>query len=89
MYFRRWKGEEGQVYWHDICNDYIIFYFGVDTMASDCLVYYIMLKMGDGIYKLPDWEDHPIFMSEAEAKAAAIEMGYMPDEIQILEWSVD
>ena len=88
MIFKRWKGEEGRVYWNNTSNDYFVIDTGGDTMASD-MIYYIMLKMGDGIYKLPNWEEHPIYTSHEEAKAAAIEMGYMPDEIQILEWSVD
>ena len=52
------------------------------------VVYYIMLKMDGKYYSLPaHLED--CYRSADEARRAALEMGYHPEEIDVLEWDVD
>lgn len=52
------------------------------------MIYYIMLRLDGKVYSLPSDSNIP-YSTREEAKEAALAMGYLPDEIEILEWKVD
>lgn len=52
------------------------------------VVYYIMLKLDGKYYSLPA-HLNDCYSTAEEARKAAFDMGYHPEEVEVMEWEVD